>query len=308
MFKGYRRFITAIAVIIIFIGITFFAFIEFEPKCELPDLVGVSNDESAYKNEGPGIHGGKNQSTSERPQIVPFRQDSETGKHHSDGETGKQTADQPTQQLITRLDLCAQNRMAWWARPAALAAVIGALLLAFTIYLTLQEIAETRRIGEAQVRAYLTVARVKRKFVKIENTNDPSQVRRIDIQFVIRNGGQSPAREIFVRDSIQLRQGGTDCTEEKIDGAPVRPAFSIAPGEEKVIHARSKLIDRASTRSIDAGTLTILAQIKLVWSDIHGSRWQQETGFVWYVCAPGMKHADSGQFRRCYERNGKYEG
>ena len=81
---------------------------------------------------------------------------------------------------------------AWWSFGAV---VLGTLLLGYTLKLTraatasAQEAVDvTRRIGEAQVRAYISVQDIKTSVLDHESP--------VHIKFSMRNGGASPARKL----------------------------------------------------------------------------------------------------------------
>ena len=89
-------------------------------------------------------------------------------------------------------DLAAQSQMATWAAYMTVATGIGIILLFFTWIETRRGVAETQRIGEKQVQAYLTVSEVK---LWLREFNGELG---LSANMAIKNKGHSPASDISI--------------------------------------------------------------------------------------------------------------
>lgn len=104
-------------------------------------------------------------------------------------------------------DLRAQERMAhatdWIAWLSLVTGFFGILGLGAIIYtLNLQRDANkiTRKIGEAQVRAYLTINSINARYVAVQSNQEITM--EWSIEFKLRNSGHTPARNIWCKADI----------------------------------------------------------------------------------------------------------
>ncbi len=144
-----------------------------------------------------------------------------------------------------RRDLKAQEAMAFWTKVIAGLTFAGVALLGWTLWETRKVTEETRRIGEAQTRAYLTVFEGEYKAQEVDRTN-------FSIKIVLRNTGSSPAKNIVVTGTLYV---------SKVDqeGASARPfIISIEPLYINEIGARD---DRKHTILFEGSTSMIIHQI-----------------------------------------------
>lgn len=174
-------------------------------------------------------------------------------------------------------DLAAQQSMAestrgmHWAAWATVAFTgIGAFLIWQTLLATQDTVAETRRIGEAQTRAYLSISKV--KFEIIDQINPAASIR-----FRVSNTGNSPGKDIFIRLSFSI-------SEKRSDGENLLPSalpYTLNPPKIRAIpdipsgsHELRKFIfpevDVADLVGSIAGrqSLTVMVEIAIEYTDV----------------------------------------
>ncbi|MGK2740823.1 hypothetical protein ACSHT0_07990 [Tepidicaulis sp. LMO-SS28] len=170
--------------------------------------------------------------------------------------TGNQKPDQndceaeAEKESIKCRDLAAQENVAKWTLLTALLTGVGVYLIWRTLSYTAEAadfaartlkeaekatkaanltVDETRRIGEAQVRAYLTIKEVS---VSFERINIKENTLYMKITVSVKNSGASPARDFVFNASVLKIMGGNP--EQFSEGREVAPrgfGEDIAPDE-----------------------------------------------------------------------------
>ena len=168
-------------------------------------------------------------------------------------------------------DLIAQRNMSRWALWMLIATALMAIVTAVGVYFVWQTLRDTRRIGEAQVRAYLT----------IENGTVTPQTGELDrvfwyIGFDIRNCGQSPAKRITAHASGDIFGA---------DGHSALPDLAAGSKASTSIILTTKPDD---LRFIDADQTKVIfkAHIMVQFSDVFaktGDRTEVHADFVGVV-------------------------
>lgn len=140
---------------------------------------------------------------------------------------------------IAERDLVAQNVMAHWAKISAILAMVALMGLLWTLR-------ETRRIGEAQVQAYLSL-----KSGIVMGIGDNTST--VDMQ--IENVGQSPAFKIKVEADVQIYSAITDGADDtktfKTAGSETRVPEVIPAKSEREIRLFFRDPDGEFNRSMD---------------------------------------------------------
>ena len=171
-------------------------------------------------------------------------------------------------------DLAAQEQIAAWA-PAvfwvALAELIvtsaGVVIVWMTLQAAWEDISESRRIGQAQVRAYVSI-----KAVVVDFMTDfvPGlAVARINI--VAKNHGQSPARNFVWRPTLQfisgnqLRQRGIGETWVGIPGASISAGD---PFEDRFVNTDMEMVAFSRTNISPSGDVLVRAMIEFSYVDV----------------------------------------
>lgn len=135
--------------------------------------------------------------------------------------TEKQKAQRDEQR--TQYDLQAQQQMALWAFALFISGVLGLGITGAGVYYVAQTLGATReavgaanrtadeakRIGEAQVRAYVTVANVQLRFAETSPM----------VTFELHNSGNSPALELHPAVSLVIRLPSHERQIGSLDGA-----------------------------------------------------------------------------------------
>jgi hypothetical protein len=143
-------------------------------------------------------------------------------------ESANNDANSAEEKDYAQRNLKAQERVADWAPAVFFVAFIELIVTAVGVYFIYQTIKETRRIGQAQVRAYVSIKSVAIRFVDItENMTYPS------VSVVAENSGQSPARNFVWRATLQYICDGQ--ARKRGDNGP----WVLSPG--KPISARGEL-------------------------------------------------------------------
>jgi hypothetical protein len=137
-------------------------------------------------------------------------------------------------------------------------------------------VAETRRIGEAQVRCYLSF-----DWVKVTYRSDGL----IDLCVQIRNAGQSPARDVRLAYELTLqilkKGGGRQTISGLIGGNSSR--FEIPATSEFLFpsQASSEGVNDEVLGVLDAGEkVSILVALTLTWLDVFGTKVDRKRDFA----------------------------
>lgn len=190
-------------------------------------------------------------------------------------------------------DLCAQwkaadaaNQSAYWSGPTYRLGVAGIGIGLFTLaaavaaaIFTGQTVVVTRKIGEAQTRAYINVINVK------ANVADGGS---FEIEFTVKNFGQSPARFLHcvfaVFDGGQVNSNGGKPPYLWVGSG----VFHIAAGQEKEIpRHRYANIKVTNTKKSSVGKIAVFGK------DVH-DREIFET--FYFSTIPDIEGAQAGQF------------
>lgn len=172
--------------------------------------------------------------------------------------------------------LAAQQRLSFAALAAAIAALLTAALAAIgLVYLreTLgawrASVADAHRIGEAQVRCYLGVARV-----VIDLTDHSAPV----VSCRIVNSGQSPALDTRWRAALVLDGGDRSAFHAPVDahGLTIPAHDGSIPADIAVAHDLSDAVQRIATGA-DA---LLLCTIELTGEDVFGQPIRQSESFA----------------------------
>lgn len=225
--------------------------------------------------------------------LAPFLQGIESAIRES--VAGEDQAERQRQQEYEERDLNAQEEMALWAKGmfwATVAAVVLTFAALIAIIRTLHHtriaaeqsvvmadqaklatkaaqdaIAVTNRLGEAQVRAYLSITEVTAIIVGID-----TDAVLLDFRISMQNGGQSPARDV----------------RAKIEGRGVIPTdamFGLG-----TIAANSELQSQAITVGFDPSksvtpfgdrqAISIQVSITLIANDVFGTKIEYVADFI----------------------------
>ncbi len=175
-----------------------------------------------------------------------------------------QTNDQPAHSQIggywdgfIRTFVSPSDTLAQWIMAAFTVAVV---YLVWKTLVTTQDMArDTQRIGEAQVRAYLSITEV--RAVVVENTPD---ILAFEIEVSIRNSGQSPASDVRVR----IEECGGICPDTE-------SGFGMIPANSEIERQRINVrFIRADKREefIEDGYVSTKFRITLTASDVFGEK------------------------------------
>ena len=203
----------------------------------------------------------------------------------------------------TEADLLAQKKMAHWTAWIGGFTAVGLAVLYITFYATRQAVSETRKIGEAQSRAYLAV--VGGKFWYAANNWT-------ELKFVleVHNSGHSPAKQIKLDLSVSvdwidegpiievLRQDLDILNINEIGGQTTLPREGGIRGN--VLDAIETLRDRGGELLI-VGTLTYV--------DVFEGRTTHELGVIGRIDSPipDDKLRIGGTLKPCHPNRAQYE-
>lgn len=179
-------------------------------------------------------------------------------------------------------DLDAQWNMAWWAKASAIIAGIGLAITGIGIVLVKQTLdanraaveaanratESQREIGEAQVRAYLTISKVTGKF-----TADG-----LHVQFTASNSGNSPANNVELPFEIWPGYDGPPRVND-ISNWNLLVVGSLRSGGEHVETFRTGF--RFDPDSVQ-GSITMPIRIRMVviYTDVFGDRHFEPIAFM----------------------------
>lgn len=158
--------------------------------------------------------------------------------------------------------------MAWWTRIIAIWTAIGAVLLFFALILTLMEIEGTRKIGEAQIRAFVGVEDIFLTSLKQEWSDTRL------LQFGTKNYGHSPAQNVEVG------------TKSFIDDVPqgwgdILHDFGIIEPEQSQIGLIA--VPKSLAKEIIAGNRRLRLRVFIRYDDIFGWRHEREAEYYPHV-------------------------
>ena len=143
-----------------------------------------------------------------------------------------------------------------------------------------QQIAETRRIGEAEVRAYISI-----KTAVIAFTHDfmPGEAYP-QIQISIQNTGQSPARKFIWRPTLRYYGGGQRRSRGVGNNWVGAPGIGIAAGDE--VPDNVMIADMLPNRFAEAiklhpgSPLVVHLRIEFEFEDVFGTKVSDDAFFV----------------------------
>ena len=177
-------------------------------------------------------------------------------------------------------DLVAQQRLSLAAAYAAIAALVTAAIAAVGLWYLREtlatwrvSVAETRRIGEAQVRCYLSVAKV-----VVDFTDHRAPL----VSCKIVNSGQSPALATTWRTRLVYDDGETQSESalyapcEPRDGITISAKDSAIPTDIDVFHDLSEGLRRIA----DGTDIMLFCVIQIAARDVFGQMVDQSESFV----------------------------
>ncbi|WP_411816769.1 hypothetical protein [Hyphococcus sp. DH-69] len=164
-------------------------------------------------------------------------------------------------------DLLAQERMAFWTKAIGVFTAIGLGILFVTFAATRDAVVETRKIGEAQTRAYLSV-------IDAEIVDPEFSDFAFDVIVTIKNFGQSPAFQFrwLAEPTLQYFWGNNHHAPSESDLEKIRPfdtPIVISAGTEEQI--RIPILEKAVHEIMDGrgpGDLILVGSIELFWKDV----------------------------------------
>lgn len=190
------------------------------------------------------------------------------------------------EQSDSRQDLYAQRDMATYAFVMALT---GGLALAITVagvWYVRATLFETRRIGQSEVRAYLTIRDVRFKIVGADKP-----IAQIRFRYV--NTGSSPARSIRIASAIAINRlpDAPWVEREVIYESPesTQRAMPDIPGNAEEI--RKYIFPKIDTTKITnveprRNSIEIIAKFSLKWIDVFDDEQGQDIQFLIFADAP----------------------
>jgi hypothetical protein len=166
-------------------------------------------------------------------------------------------------------DLAAQEQMAKWAWWLLLTSIGTVLTAGVGIYYVRESLIDSRRIGQAQVRAYITIEKMK-VVPRIVG-------QKIDWRIVIHiyNCGQSPAREILVK--------MTSTSRTAFDGEKTTITRGLRAGRGKKLGTRrvSAIGNHVSTVKGDE-RVTSSIQVEVSYRDVFWKKGERPTSQVYH--------------------------
>lgn len=175
---------------------------------------------------------------------------------------------------VNESDLLAQKRMAHWTIWIGVFTAAGLAVLYITFHATRETLVETRKIGVAQTRAYVTVQSA--EFIDWKNTQYS-----LALRFIVKNTGQSAAHYIRwnIEQNIQIHytDGSTDFFDLRNSTNWDEP-ISLAPNSEArglVLLPKSDLI-AAQKKDDTQAELFWIVDVFLAWKDVFGEEFQAQ--------------------------------
>ena len=139
-----------------------------------------------------------------------------------------------------------EDTLANWL--VAFFSIVAAVLLWRTLHATQEMAKHTRRIGEAQVRAYLTV-----EDASVTPEISGAGIVFWHLMFTVRNSGQSPASKVIARASGQLfASDGHSVVPDLASGGDFRASLILSTDGDDL-----RFIDSDQTKTMFASLLTI---------------------------------------------------
>lgn len=232
--------------------------------CALAWILGsLSGRQSAERTLGPrvGIASAREQAMTACPGLTSL-DTFDCLYDHADTGSAAVRADQ---------SLAAQQRLSFAAFCAAAAALFTAVLAAAGLYYLREtliawrvSVGETRRIGEAQVRCYLGVARV-----VVDFTDHQAPV----VSCRIVNSGQSPALRTHWRTALAYDDGAASAFHAAVDAHDLTiPALTIPAGDSAipadidVPHALAGELERIGS----GADVLLFCTVELTGEDVFG--------------------------------------
>lgn len=253
------------------LGLTFSA-----PALSQPSDQQARPYEAQDESAAPADKGGINPASQTFPYITQ-EMDEGSGSDTNQGDTKHERRDTPwSGEWLLLGDNPAQATMAWASIIAGLAAFVAAVLL----WLTLRE---TRLIGQAQARAYVSCTGGEYAIFKSGG---------IDIRFDLKNNGQSPAKNCTVSVRALLPEIIRDENGERIPATPIysewaksKPVNVYMARDESPYCAIRSVPDEQSGRLHD-GTDLLRCEAIIEWTDVF-RKTQRERIFIiakdeWY--------------------------
>lgn len=286
MSKGGWRFLVILGAIVAASIITFGIGVVLEPKCLADSAVWKANGKAEHGDSGAAYSG---QVTCNADCQVRFgfaESKPPTGDGASNSEGENDSADQSALPPVEERDLCAQTRVAWWTRLIAFWTAVGAGLLFWTLWETRRDIAETRKIGEAQTRGYVTT----KGFRLLASDDDGKPI----VEITLENCGSTPVYELRVAAMIEIGPKIGNNSPQRIPmerGKLVIDPFSSAtiPGHGTqpvpLKYGRWHHSERASRV---ASQTTFLHYIGLIYyRDVFDRLWEQDLYYLIFRAAGG---------------------
>jgi len=176
-------------------------------------------------------------------------------------------------------DIVAQHEMAWWAAWMAIISGFTAFVSLVGIYYIRQTLMETRRIGQSEIRAYLSVSA---EVIPASRGSDLGDQQEFEI--VIRNNGLSPARNLrFIANAAwKPRTLESPCPDlvgpKKVS---LTPMFTISAGDLVKGSVRSHLIHRDFIPKDTNDGERVPMIFGIIWyEDVFGNHRQKRFAFM----------------------------
>lgn len=177
-------------------------------------------------------------------------------------------ADRAADKEGKKRDLDAQEAMAFWAKWMFWATVCTVIVgIGGIVYVRLA-LLETRRLGQTEIRAYLTITDMT---VQIDDLQPPAKMFAPSFKFKVRNTGNSPARNIryYIRGAYLYRgckgevRGSTDFRKNSA-------TFDVAPNVAIPREHTSLLLllNNADRAALDSGTLRMAITAYVSFLDV----------------------------------------
>lgn len=188
----------------------------------------------------------------------------------------------------TNQDLEAQKDMAYWAFVTALVGGFGLLISVGGLYLLFQSLRQTRQaitndraIGEAQVRAYLTVESPE------QHSPDIQPDRPISAELKIKNTGQSPAYNMrYIAALMPLQYPLADDQGDLLEPDPDSIQQGVTVGANADTRIDAELIKPLSAQDIisikSEGPLRLFAVVIVTYFDVF-KREERKTKYCAYL-------------------------
>lgn len=171
-------------------------------------------------------------------------------------------------------DLQAQEDMAYWAKWMFLATLGTIVIAGVGIYYVRKTLMESRRIGQAQVRAYIGI-----KSADIYFTSELA-IPIVEITAV--NTGQSPTTEFSWALELQYHADGEGvlrCPPEGIDRPDIDIGATEAPKLMPAITRKFALVEQIAKWKHEPEKVGVSVIIHFRWRDVFGETWEDQASF-----------------------------